>query len=178
MIGRLRELRARHGVSPAKPLPAAIKASGAVLASLREHALVFRQRSVPELRVLFAALGLAASPPCPLPADAGELQQAELRARTVTKRLGRRDRRLIGSVLPRHRNAFNPGEMGRFAHALAAATGRVGLLMAGDPLAALEEITSTADDPKSPELADLLQYIVSEEYFSLRETLRLAPDPQ
>ena len=56
---------------------------------------------------------------------------------------------------------------------------RGGLLLAGDPKVALQ-VAPTQEDISSRglEMADLLQYLVSEKYFTLRQELGLAPGSQ
>ena len=152
---------------------------GRALFLLLENALVLRDRSVREIRRLFLALGKAATPPCELPLRGSTEDTAALEEETkqVLKLLGRKDRKLVGSFLPGVAASFEGLDLGEFARALSYGANRAGLILAGDAKPALDEALREMGGPAAAaaDLGDLLQYLVSEEYFSLRLELGLAP---
>jgi cellulose synthase operon protein C len=152
---------------------------GRALFLLLENALVLRDRSVREIRQLFLALGRAATPICELPLRGTSDDSTALDDETkqVLKLLGRKDRKLLGSFLPGVATLFEGLDLGEFARALSYGANRAGLLLAGDAKPALDEAMREMGGPAAlgPDLGDLLQYLVSEEYFSLRLELGLAP---
>jgi hypothetical protein len=157
---------------------------GRALFLIRENALVLRDRSVRDLRRLFAALGRSASPPCELPIDAPEDAEGSATLDELTgqmvKFLSRKDRKALGRFLSEQAGRFEGLDLGEFARALSHGANRAGLVLAGDANAALEEALREAGGAASPapELADLLQYLVSKEYLALRVELGLAPGPR
>jgi len=103
-------------------------------------------------------------------------EQVEKEHRTIAKLLPRRDRKLLGQLLPDIAPQLESANLADFARSLGFGANRAGLVAAGDPKVALEEATQLTGSPDSgPEMSDLLQYMVSEEYFTIRLELGIAP---
>lgn len=149
---------------------------GKALFLISENALVLRDLSVREIGQLFTALARAAQPSCELPLTIKHPEQVEQEAKRVGKLLTRKDRKILGTLLPQIAEGFEAINLAEFARALGYGSNRLGLVAAGDPKVALEEMAQLAGDPPNgPEMGDLLQYMVSEEYFTLRMELAIAP---
>ncbi|MCC6749443.1 MAG: tetratricopeptide repeat protein [Deltaproteobacteria bacterium] len=149
---------------------------GRALFFLSEHALILRDRSVREIRGLLATLIRVALP------DQAEAQpgaeDAEYQAeevKRIAKLLGRKDRRILAQAIEPIVQALPTVNAGSFARALSCGANRAGLLAAGDPQLGLEEAAALMGNVTSAELGDLLQYVVSEEYFAARQEVGLAP---
>jgi hypothetical protein len=149
---------------------------GRALFLLRENALVLRDLSVRDIRHLYVAIGRVAQPPCLLPLPIKEEAQVEVEVKQLSKLLGRRERKQLGGALPALAPQFETLDLGGFARALAWGANRAGLVAAGDAKGALDEVlVQIGTASRGPDLADFLQYLVSEEYFTLRQELALAP---
>jgi tetratricopeptide (TPR) repeat protein len=149
---------------------------GRALFLITENALVLRDLSVRDINHLLAGLGKAAVPTVELPLSVRQPEQVEKEHRTLTKLLARRDRKLLGQLLPNIAPQLETANLADFARSLGFGANRAGLVAAGDPKVALEEATQLTGSPDSgPEMADLLQYMLSEEYFTIRLELGIAP---
>jgi cellulose synthase operon protein C len=149
---------------------------GRALFLLAENALVLRDLSVRQIRHLFAALGRVAQPVCTLPLAVKEEALLEEECKLLARVLSRKDRKVLGNVLPPMVGFFETVDLGEFARALSLGANRAGLMVAGDAKISLEEAgLSVGASEASPEMGDLLQYVVSEEYFTLRQELGLTP---
>ncbi|MCA9669325.1 MAG: hypothetical protein KC503_27205, partial [Myxococcales bacterium] len=157
---------------------------------LAEHALSLQDRSVRDLAQLYCAVGIAAQPQADLSGlirGAGDPGQdgadVTALAKELTRKLTRKERRAIGAALPRFVSSLGDGgadsnlerALGAAARAFAQGANRAGLLGAADPLVGIELTAQQAGSVASSELGDLLQFVVSEEYFALRVELGLAP---
>jgi hypothetical protein len=145
---------------------------------IAENAMVLRDLSIREISQLFAALGFAAQPNCPLPINVREPDRVPDDAKTLAKLLPRRDRKVLGTLLPQLVPQLEKINVADFARALGLGANRFGLVAAADAKLALEEATQMVADPHGSEMADFLQYMVSEQYFTLRSELGIAPGAQ
>jgi tetratricopeptide (TPR) repeat protein len=149
---------------------------GRALFLLRENALVLRDLSVRDIRHLFVALGRVATPPCAVPLPVKEESAIEAEVKQLGKLLGRKERKLLGAMLPPLCAQLAAIDVGAFARSLSWGANRAGLAVAGDAKGGLEEaLAQLGGAAPSPDLADLLQFLVSEEYFTLRADLGISP---
>ncbi len=157
---------------------------GHALFLLSEGALLLQDRSIRRIRALFAALGQYVQPRVELPIDAASAEEIPEELAAVSKALGRKERKQLSELLTPLAPIFERLDVGAFARALGFGANRAGLVLAGDPAAALREARRElglgsappqAGAPNSDALADLFNYLVSEEYFTLRVELGLAP---
>lgn len=147
---------------------------GHALFLLSEGSLLLEERSVRELRALFGAFGLAAQPVVELPLSTEDREAAAQESTRLLRALGRKERRLLGELLQPLVGDFAAVDVGAYARGLAHGAQRAGLLLAGNALAGLQQAAQLGDSAGRG-LADLLQYLVSEEYLTLRIELGLAP---
>lgn len=148
---------------------------GKALFLVAEQALVLRDLSVREIGHLFVALGQAAQPPFEIPITVKDPGSVEKQARALSKLLARRERKALGAVLPGLGQQFATVNLAEFARALGYGSNHMGLVAAGDPVAALHDAAHITGASTGPEMADLVQYVVSEEYFAARIELGIAP---
>jgi tetratricopeptide (TPR) repeat protein len=150
---------------------------GRALFLLSENALVLRDLSVRQIRTLFVGLGKVAQPPCDLPLPIKEENLLDEEIKLLQKLLARKDRKVLGSVLPPLAAQLELLDLGEFARGLSLGANRAGMIAAGDPKAAFEEagVRREVTAERTPEVGDLLQFVVSEEYFTLRTELGMVP---
>jgi len=149
---------------------------GRALFLITENALVLRDLSVRDISHMLVALGRTALPPVEVPLTVKQPERVEEEIRTLGRLLGRRERKTLGTILPQIAPQLVTVSVADFARALGFGANRAGLVAAADPKVALEEATQLSGRPDNgPEMADLLQYMVSEEYFTLRLELGIAP---
>ena len=149
---------------------------GRALFLIAENALVLRDLSVRDINHLLVAIGRCGLPPTELPLSVKQPEQVEEEVRGLSKLLARKDRKVMGTLLPQMAQAMESVNIADFARALGFGANRAGLVAAGEPKVALEEATQLTGSPDSgPEMADLMQYLMSEEYFTLRMELGIAP---
>jgi tetratricopeptide (TPR) repeat protein len=94
--------------------------------------------------------------------------------RIVNKELPRAVRREVPALVTNWLAHRNECSFDAFRVALIAAADRVGLIVAGDPTVALQETIHARNDDEAA--ADLVGYLASDEYFSLRRRLGIAID--
>lgn len=149
---------------------------GKALFLIAENALVLRDLSVREIGLLFAALGDVAQPRCSIPLPQLDPEEVQLVAKDLVKVINRRERKQLGALLPHIADQVASINLAEFARALSYGSNRAGLVAAGDTGAALEEAAELVQRSGHKEdLADLLLYIISDEYFALREELGITP---
>lgn len=163
-----------HGVASREPTAGDRFRIGRALLLLHKGGLLLQDRSVRVLRALFSALGRAALPSVELSFAEADPAEVQRQMALASKRLGRRERRELATLFDALGDSIAAIDLAAHARALACAGNRAGLAVAGDPLSGLRNahpVVTTAGE----ELGDLLQFLVSEEYFTLRDELGISP---
>ncbi|MCK5796341.1 MAG: hypothetical protein KAI47_04105, partial [Deltaproteobacteria bacterium] len=145
---------------------------------LTEGALFLQDRSVRGIQALLGALGSLAQPEMTVPLMSASADDVAAELPALTKALGRKERRQIGALLELLAPHLATIDVGAFARGLAFGATRAGLVLAGDPGEGLRQSLinlGDLDGPHSDAIADAFNYLVSEEYFTLRIELGLAP---
>lgn len=149
---------------------------GRSLFLIAENAMVLRDMSVRRIRHLFAALAELASLKDPSPFNNIERRILEEEAKILNRILNRRDRKLLTRILPDISDVLATVDIGEFARALSFGANRAGLIAAGDPKIGLDGVALLSGSTRSgADMSDILQYLVSEEYMTLRVELGLTP---
>jgi hypothetical protein len=131
--------------------------------------------TVAELKVVFLAALKLTQPTLPMKADmeAPVAQYLDVLRKLVPPQLYEQ----LGVVVQRFLSTKAEADLKRWSNAVDYTATRAGYLMCNDlevaaRLAAAEPVTVGSDDPKE-KVRDLVQWTISDEYFSLREQLGL-----
>jgi cellulose synthase operon protein C len=147
---------------------------GRELFTIAENAIVLRGRTVKQVRVLLAAIGRVSIPEYVLRIAVKEPEEIEEEVHRLGKLFTRKERRAIGAVLGRVAASLESIDLVEYTRAVGVAINRAGLVVAGDPIRCLAEAERLGGGrAQSVEMADLLQFVVSDAYSVLRDKLGL-----
>ncbi len=150
---------------------------GRALFLIAENALVLHDMSMRRIRVLLAALGEVASPPCPLAMAPTEVPAVKQEAARLMELVSEEERVKLGAVLPGLGGEVTPNQLAAFKREVRLAANRAGIVAGGDPQRCLEQASVlTEEEGGQKEMGDLLRFMVSKEYYKLRALLALRPE--
>jgi len=148
---------------------------GRALCLLHERRQVVERWGGGNGRALAAALGKVVEPAIDLPVAPGDRKLVSRQAQSLKRTLGRTDRRRLFDLLSPLLEREGELDVDGFTAALDHTACRAGLVLACDPLVALRETEEISGGPQSSSMVDLLQYVVSTEYLTVRKKLGVAP---
>ena len=150
---------------------------GRALFLIAENALVLHDMSMRRIRVLLAALGEVASPPCPLAVAPGEVRAVQDETARLVGLISEEERVKLGAVFPGLGGEVTSTDLATFKRSLRLAANRAGIVAGGDPQTCLEQAAILTDEEGGQqEMGDLLRFMVSKEYYKLRALLALRPE--
>ncbi|MBW2731845.1 MAG: hypothetical protein JRH20_05585 [Deltaproteobacteria bacterium] len=145
------------------------------LMELAEGAILLRGRPVKTIQAFVLALGVVTQQPLDLRGAEASDEDVQQEKERISQALGRRERRKLGEVLADLAQSLGQGDLADQTSALGSAAYRGGLVVSGDPLSALRAALDMEEDRRSKQLADLLLYLIGDDYLRLRVELGIAP---